>query len=325
MSVSWIKDQVETRVTHVGLVMSKSWSREVRIWSDVWENEYLCFVWNPETHRRETLVLGCSYDAHSEMGNEKVDASPEIFAEWALLEKADNEAARVRAQAEAAAQREENAKNEALKIRSGSEVMVTEGRKIPVGTRGVVCWMGQGNFGARVGFTDANGKTHYTSESNVKGVLPGKPLLYTPPEGWVAFLDAQVSQAQAVNPRKGDKVRRLSDGQEGTVFWVKENRLGFKITPQSEAIWANAGEVTILDGKGNPKAAPAPVMAPPPSPAEKVNPLAHLPAPYCDIRGILPPIGENTCWTAVDGKGEFLMNLTDRSAENIRKLVAAAE
>ena len=327
MSISWVKDELVTSVSHVGLVMSPAWSRDVQVMSDVWDAESVCYVWDPVAHRRVILNLGCFFDPHSTIGRATVDAPQAIKDEWADIEEREAEEKRVREHIAAEQAAESRARDEALKIKYGTEVLAVEGKK--KGARGVVFYTGPGNWGPRVGFKDSSGTDHFTPQGNVVGVLPGKDVSYVPPGGWRQYLDAKIEEVQAIMPRKGNRVRRLSDGLEGVVFWVHKTdpRLGFKVKGSDQAHWVNANEITILDVHGNPKVAPTPAptaVVEAPKPPE-VNPLAHLPAPYCDIRGILPPMGASTCWTAVDERGEFLMNLTEASAAKIRKLVELAD
>jgi hypothetical protein len=55
------------------------------------------------------------------------------------------------------------------KIVNQSPVVVFKGRKIPVGTTGIVTWMGEDNWGAaRVGIRTESGEVVYTAQSNVK-------------------------------------------------------------------------------------------------------------------------------------------------------------
>jgi hypothetical protein len=65
----------------------------------------------------------------------------------------------------------ERAARAACEIRKGRTVEVFKGRKVPVGTRGVVIWLGAGAYGARVGVKDASGTVHWTSATNVRVVL----------------------------------------------------------------------------------------------------------------------------------------------------------
>jgi hypothetical protein len=59
------------------------------------------------------------------------------------------------------------------RIRSikGKEIEVVKGRKIPLGTRGTVFWVGESKYGGyRVGFTDAEGNEYWTDYNNVDEV-----------------------------------------------------------------------------------------------------------------------------------------------------------
>lgn len=53
-------------------------------------------------------------------------------------------------------------------LAKGTEVKVTKGRKVPIGTVGTVIWMGVGKFGPRVGIKDAAGVTHWMQRVNVE-------------------------------------------------------------------------------------------------------------------------------------------------------------
>lgn len=50
----------------------------------------------------------------------------------------------------------------------GKEARVVKGRKVPIGTRGEIIWIGDGAFGRRVGLKDEAGKVHWTSVDNVE-------------------------------------------------------------------------------------------------------------------------------------------------------------
>jgi hypothetical protein len=53
-------------------------------------------------------------------------------------------------------------------IAKGVKVRVARGRKVPIGTEGVVIWIGNGDFGERVGIKDATGAAHFTAAKNVE-------------------------------------------------------------------------------------------------------------------------------------------------------------
>lgn len=49
----------------------------------------------------------------------------------------------------------------------GDKVRVVKGRKVPVGTTGKVFWVGDSQYGERVGIKDGDGETHWTALANV--------------------------------------------------------------------------------------------------------------------------------------------------------------
>ena len=53
-------------------------------------------------------------------------------------------------------------------IERGDEVRVVKGRKVPIGTKGRVFWLGDGAYGRRCGFKDARGEVHWTALENVQ-------------------------------------------------------------------------------------------------------------------------------------------------------------
>ena len=53
-------------------------------------------------------------------------------------------------------------------ILKGTEIVVVRGRKTPIGTEGVVFWLGEDNYGkAKAGIKDAEGNTIWTAVSNL--------------------------------------------------------------------------------------------------------------------------------------------------------------
>jgi len=97
-------------------------------------------------------------------GNATIDATPEIMAAYRAHLAAEREAA-----AEAARRRE------AGRIGKGTPVVVRKGRKVPVGTEGVVGWLGWQTFGhrksLRIGIR-VDGEMVFTAASNVRVVDP---------------------------------------------------------------------------------------------------------------------------------------------------------
>lgn len=319
MPIRWIKGTAPVNDTHQGLVLSPE-----RFSSSV-ASRIECEVWDPINSRPLTCLLR---SAETDLqGYATVDAPPDVMKAWEDYKAHIATADLTQNFTEEEKFAEEAARDKVLEIKLGSEVVVVGGNKVPRGTRGKCIGVYDGNFGGkRVGVQDSAGVKHYTSKANCQGVVPGCHVDYVPPGGWRAYLASLPPEVVVMCPRKGDKVRRLSDGLEGKVFWAKGERLGFKGLGGTDAIWANAQEVVILDKKGDVKT-PPPVHQEDEPPREplKVNPLAHLPVPYCDIRGIIPPGEWNPSWSAIDERGEFLMNLTEAGAAKIRALVADQE
>lgn len=56
--------------------------------------------------------------------------------------------------------------------RKGMRVQVTRGRKVPVGTEGVLFWVGSTQFGKRIGFKDATDTVHWTAWGNFEFIDP---------------------------------------------------------------------------------------------------------------------------------------------------------
>jgi len=56
--------------------------------------------------------------------------------------------------------------------RKGMRVQVTRGRKVPIGTEGVLFWVGSTQFGKRIGFKDATDTVHWTAWGNFEFTDP---------------------------------------------------------------------------------------------------------------------------------------------------------
>ena len=66
-------------------------------------------------------------------------------------------------------------------IRKGMYVKVVKGRKVPLGTTGAIIWIGQGEYGWRVGLKDSKNQVHWTSVMNITPlVLQTRPIQSTP-------------------------------------------------------------------------------------------------------------------------------------------------
>jgi len=339
----WVEDET----THVGLVMSPSWSKEERVMSDVYADVRRCRVWDPTKGETGTVRLGSNFENETTRGEATVDADPAVLAAWKAEEDRKAEAYRVAEADRLEAGTEARFKALLTEVKKGAEAVVVKGRKVPKGTRGVITWAGPGNYGPRVGIKDAQGTVHYTSESNIEVLLPGMAPGEVPEGGWRALhtrLEEEKSVREASYPKKGDRVR-LSSGVLGYVFWAESERLGVKrvgAPRDEEPTWCNAWDVAVVANDGSERtaaSAPAPDAARAPTTgfsdfgvgdepeaalvAEPVpHPLADMPAPYCDIRTLKPEA--ESVFSAFDGEGNFLMKLPAKSAARITAMLGGA-
>lgn len=150
---------LRTWTTHEGLVVGRSWRQEERVMSDVYADASYCHVWNPETKTVDTVCLGYYFELCSKFGHAEIDATEEILAEVA------RQAAEATAKALAAQQARREAEAKAAKEAAlnapeyGKTMVVTRGRKVPVGTTGKVFWMRDGRVGLALDDTkDARGR-----------------------------------------------------------------------------------------------------------------------------------------------------------------------
>lgn len=161
--------QIRSGVTeHDGRVLSLE-SRSDRIMSDVWDTGYYAIVWNDAANTPVDVYLGGQ--EFGPIKQAEVDATPEAIAAyeaWLAAREAERAAAED-------ARLEANAESRLREVVRGCPVMVTRGRKIPKGTTGRVFWIGQKQYGVRVGFEADDGVTHWTDINNVDRIIPPKP------------------------------------------------------------------------------------------------------------------------------------------------------
>lgn len=349
---------VVSKTTHVGLVVGFLPSREIRVMSDVYAMAHFVTVYDPATKTSHELRIGTNFENDTRSGVATVDILPEhkaVMAKAAAAAKVKADAYRSAKEAEEvaakAARLEAEARAAVLPVVIGAEVVVIKGRKVKVGTRGVVFWAKDGEYGPRVGLKDSMGKEHWTSEDNVKTVVPGMGPYDTPVEGWAEYSAKSAVHSDAWHkaaPKKGSDVIHLASGVRGYVFWKDGVRIGVKrkgAKKGEDAIWCDAWEVSLVARDGTATAvprypAPLPFTAAPvapkagftdldvnsdpgpvtkPAPLPLVPALAHLPEPYCRIRGVKAM--ENGCYNALGKDGQFLMTLTAKSAAQIRALL----
>jgi hypothetical protein len=161
---------------------------------------------------------------------------------------------------------EEEARERLTAVGKGSFVRVYKGRKVPVGVEGYVFWLGDGQYGPRVGLTTLAGETHWVSTANVAVVLPGLRFHHMPPEGWEKY-ESTLKRFWSVYaqdlPQKGERVLapypRPGGFQEAEVVWTGYTkltpRIGAKVLdPEEEkTMWYSIPEVRQLDGSGWPE------------------------------------------------------------------------
>jgi len=214
--------------------------------------------------------------------------------------------------------------------RKGDEVVVVKGRKVPIGTRGVLRWEGHGNYGPRVGIAvPGEPKLAYTAASNVEVVWPGLDPGQSPEEGWLDLWHR--NQQGRYLPVVGHRVRTRDGVASGEVFWVSPDhvRLGFKPTPTSDAEWADTVDcervrrdgsvanyvlkVTAVPEGGQDPAKDKPVDAFVSFAVDPVK-VAAFPHPFNAVwRLDLNPVSRTA--RAFDAQGDFLMEIPERSLQ----------
>lgn len=123
----------------------------IRIMSDVWEN-CPCVVVLDDDGSYKTIWT--SYDENS------VDASAEMIAEYHAKLAADR-------MAHDLAERKHNYLNSLNTFSYGKTVEVVRGRKVPIGTKGILFWMQAGQWGTKVGIALSNERDSRGRYSNV--------------------------------------------------------------------------------------------------------------------------------------------------------------
>jgi len=249
---------------HVGRVLD-IYSKVERIMSDVWDDVSYAVVLlddgSTQTIHLGTTEFGWNYKA-------EIDAPAQVIADWkARVEAAAKAAHEARMKYEAeerAKQYEADCKRSALAPTKGRTVTVVKGRKVPVGTAGVVVWEGSDSFRgeARIGIKDASGHVHYTAASNATANV-------TKPDGltWAEFVEGQRNS----RPVRDSGAKILATGQVGLCFFSQDDRFGIALTSRkvqgryADVVWANSGEavrvegpVTLPTGEPEVKAAPSP-------------------------------------------------------------------
>ena len=124
------------------------------------DSDFYALVWTGEALASVEYATTRGWTYHN---GAVADATDEVYAaarEWLAARD-------IRAWAQATA-------IDAATPDKGKQVEVVKGRKVPVGTTGEVIWIGEKQWGWRVGIKDADGEVHWTAETNVKVVDPAR-------------------------------------------------------------------------------------------------------------------------------------------------------
>lgn len=146
--------------THIGLCIA---DRERNGYDD---SDWYMLVWDNEKNTAYEIEFastrGWSYPCYGS----KPDATPEVLEKYNAWKA---EQRRIYLEMKAA--------EEAAKPTVGKTVKVIKGRKVPIGTEGIVRWYGEGKAFSyydskhptmRVGLQTADGTVHYTAANNVQ-------------------------------------------------------------------------------------------------------------------------------------------------------------
>jgi hypothetical protein len=234
---------LKAKPTYEGLVVSGPHRTTYFLASDYGIGVYV-IVWNPEKLTTEQVSVGYEdygTDWYTEGGAEgiTVDATPEVLEAVRIQEVEDRWCRDMIADLE-----------DERTVTTGKAVEVYKGRKVPVGTTGIVRWMGDGKWGMRVGLkVEGQDKLVYTALSNVRvdQSAEGRALQAAAKAEYEAWRAAK--DKAAVGLSKGMTVK-VTDGRDagmvGVIFWLRDGRLGVKADPRDRAeqpVWCNATQV----------------------------------------------------------------------------------
>ena len=173
--------QADGTETHIGQVLSytTSYNSSMDITSSY------AIVWNADKNNTEQVYVWNDFDSRTN-DSYTIDATPEVVTAYEAKKQADSRAYYAEQEA-----------REIATVRKDKTVTVVRGRKVPIGTRGQVFWIGNNGYGESVGIITADGSKHFTAIGNVEVT----PL----PEGEVTAIqaasDASKAAWRASNPR----------------------------------------------------------------------------------------------------------------------------
>lgn len=344
MSIQWN----DGKTTHVGCVIGNPFTLCERVMSDIYANTHHIWVFNPGDKSVSTVQVSSAFELDHRVGKWDADVETGEFAQDYqdyLAEQEVKAAEREKARKiEDAKWKEAEAKKELLKPDKGRKAKVVSGRKVPKGTIGDIFWVGDKGYGETVGIKDSQNNVHWTASSNVVTTGWGLDFGQDPVGMTWLELSQEIRKAEEVArknsrlPFSGDKVREKKNlSNIGVVFWVKDQRVGFKTNPKADPTWADMTEVDYYDNQSQtwkdyavatpvypdfaaPQKSVAPSSNPtntntqPEPPKTANNPFESYPAPFCDIRQITRlPDG----WAALDGEGSLITLLDEDTAKQL--------
>lgn len=158
---------------YVGQVVARGVDFNKQVMSDVWDDVPYVILWVDGREVKLSRYNGPGYhrsDVHIPYIPDEVDATPEVLEELAKERAARKVEADKQAREAAEKKRIEDEERERKAVKKGRMVRVVRGRKVPLGTQGVVFWMGESQWGWRAGFKTADGEVVWIDAKNVEAV-----------------------------------------------------------------------------------------------------------------------------------------------------------
>jgi len=134
----------------------------VRVMSDVWESVLHADVWDEDDGKVRVIPLDYKLNKGSNSNDAVVDATDEILAKVEKYVEGNVKATEFTNRVDAF-----------YNIEKGDKVKVVAGRKVPIGTLGVLFWTGLDHYNrhnTRAGIRDENEEVYWTSMSNLKKI-----------------------------------------------------------------------------------------------------------------------------------------------------------
>ena len=135
--------------------------------SDVYAFVSYAVVFNAATGSFQEVRLNSDMDMDTTATTATVDASADIQSMYLLSEEIKETEAKLASLKRGMARQVESVKAPV----KGRTVKVVKGRKVPVGTVGTCFYVGQGDYGVRVGLKTPGGETLFTAASNCEAVV----------------------------------------------------------------------------------------------------------------------------------------------------------